>query len=721
MDSRAQCSGVAGVCADTDGGFANDVSAVSGELDSGLTLVRYTRPLVPSNLGESSSRGEAVDKSIPSTPGTETYIVWALGPISPQTGYPNFHSIDYARADGLDVTLDFGRNVVDNCSPLVTIGEGTSAPTPSPPEPFTRPRLTDTVIDAHIGPSGGPRGYTAITGGDISWGIAWYLNGYLIPELVLTRGTTYTFRVNGGNVSTDDSNYHPFYITTSQFGGYFQLSPEERLEEEVLAGVVITERDQDTWGVTGFDVEGLAPICRYETTAATTPDIELSSFEDYAETLDMSCADDTDLMNQAGVITFTPDENTPDTIYYHCVTHFNLGFKIHVINEGEVFTTAPTATPTAPPDFSSFSLLELEGDLQGAKMMFKFNENDERADGKDTITVVYEAPVEGWVGWAVSNNGGFMLGSEAVIGLPDTGVVEKYNLNAQNVAGVSPMPVEKQTLIDASVQQSEDKTTLTFTKILEEEGEIPINLVGDNTFLAAWGINNNLAQHAHRGSFSASGESLTVREQSLWKLHGWLAAIAWSLLSPLAIASSILRQYFPGEGLWFQVHRGLNSMVVAFTLAAFFTAVAAINQETPSGASPKHFDSSLSSGHRTIGLVIFIFACLQAIGGLLRPHAPHAPSSSGGGDSAADAEAGGKPEAAPEEKTVARQLWEIGHKGIGLALLGLCWYQVKLGISTYSDIFKSGDDDSLLAALYAVIATLGAVIVIGYVLKFMSP
>lgn len=51
------------------------------------------------------------------------------------------------------------------------------------------------------------------------WGITWYINGTLIPELVVERGRTYTFMVEGGDNSNDASNYHPFYITDSIAGG----------------------------------------------------------------------------------------------------------------------------------------------------------------------------------------------------------------------------------------------------------------------------------------------------------------------------------------------------------------------------------------------------------------------------------------------------------------------------------------------------------------------
>ena len=55
--------------------------------------------------------------------------------------------------------------------------------------------------------------------GQVGWGIAWYINGTLVPELVLTRGKTYTFIVEGGTDSSNLARFHPFYITSSINGG----------------------------------------------------------------------------------------------------------------------------------------------------------------------------------------------------------------------------------------------------------------------------------------------------------------------------------------------------------------------------------------------------------------------------------------------------------------------------------------------------------------------
>ena len=718
MDQRAQCNGQAGVCADTAGGFTSDIGNVSGEKDDefGLTLVRFTRPLVPTDRTATSSRGESVDKSISTTPGIPTFIVWALGPIN-EVSNPLFHSIDFARrGGGPSVSLEFGRAVQDNCVPLATLG-ATAAPTPVPPPPFPRPLLGDDMVDfvAHIGPSGGPRGYTAITG-QPSWGIAWYINGYLIPRLVLRRGTTYTFRVSGGINPEFDAEYHPFYLTDGMAGGYLQKTPSARAMETVYGGIEITGRDADG-GVTDFISTATGPICAYQTTAATTTEAELGSFDEYFSTLDSSCAEDETLLSQAGVLTFTPDDTTPDLIYYHCVTHFDLGYEIEIIdNDAPQLTQMPTAAPT---QFIDFQINSLPGQLAGSTLRTFVERANPLAGGQDTLTVRLTVPALGWVGFAISETGQ-MIGSIGIVGLPDTGEVKKYSLNAQNTAGVVPMPDSQQTLIDTRIEQDRGRTTLVFTKILVEEDEIPIDAVGQNIFLSAFGSGNTLGFHASREPYTLNLETgelvggVSTRNNSLWAAHGWLMTIAWAVLSPLAIGSSLLRSYFRccKEGLWFQLHRGLNMLVILFTTIAFLIAVAAISQETPAGADAGHFSTGISDGHRTIDLVIFILAFAQALGGMLRPHlqAAATKNSKDEEDQKTEEQAASTP-----KKSKARKVWEIGHRVVGLSLLGLCWYQLQLGIRLYYSIFSLDGVGTALTALWVVIACLVGTISVGLI------
>lgn len=106
----------------------------------------------------------------------------------------------------------------------------------------------DGVFYAQMGPTGGKQGYPAITGkkiarphstndnislkftriGHVGWGISWYINGLLIPEINVIRGKTYTFVVEGGHDPDVPAQYHPFYITDDSVGGYEHKTEEEK-------------------------------------------------------------------------------------------------------------------------------------------------------------------------------------------------------------------------------------------------------------------------------------------------------------------------------------------------------------------------------------------------------------------------------------------------------------------------------------------------------------
>lgn len=64
--------------------------------------------------------------------------------------------------------------------------------------------------------------------GHVGWGISWYINGLLIPEINVVRGRTYTFVVEGGNDPNTPARYHPFYITDDEVGGYEHKTDEEK-------------------------------------------------------------------------------------------------------------------------------------------------------------------------------------------------------------------------------------------------------------------------------------------------------------------------------------------------------------------------------------------------------------------------------------------------------------------------------------------------------------
>jgi hypothetical protein len=52
------------------------------------------------------------------------------------------------------------------------------------------------LVQVRLGPTGGTRGYTAITGEEPPFiELCWWINGKLMPELTVFRGQTYYFKV----------------------------------------------------------------------------------------------------------------------------------------------------------------------------------------------------------------------------------------------------------------------------------------------------------------------------------------------------------------------------------------------------------------------------------------------------------------------------------------------------------------------------------------------
>lgn len=106
-----------------------------------------------------------------------------------------------------------------------------------------------------------------------------------------------------------------------------------------------------------------------------------------------------------------------------------------------------------------------------------------------------------WLAVALSSTGG-MIGSEAIIGLPDEPVgmsnPGKYDLGAYSVSAITIK--DNQSLMDSSILQDDSTTTMTFVKLLEEPDELMFDPLGVNTFLWAHGTSNTLGYHSNNRS-----------------------------------------------------------------------------------------------------------------------------------------------------------------------------------------------------------------------------
>lgn len=73
--------------------------------------------------------------------------------------------------------------------------------------------LGENTFYVKIGPTGGAKGYSKITGLP-SWGTCYYINDLLIPELFVERGQTYRFVVETGESQTNPARYMTFISET---------------------------------------------------------------------------------------------------------------------------------------------------------------------------------------------------------------------------------------------------------------------------------------------------------------------------------------------------------------------------------------------------------------------------------------------------------------------------------------------------------------------------
>ncbi|PIK58725.1 hypothetical protein BSL78_04345 [Apostichopus japonicus] len=148
----------------------------------------------------------------------------------------------------------------------------------------------------------------------VGWGFAWFINGFLIPEIHVKRGCNYTFEVNGGDDETMTGTYHPFYITDVSDGGFLQKTAAERSRETKYSAVA----------------EG--PLCEYQ--GDSNPN-DFENFDDYKATLTKECFS---ASSEPGTLVWQVAEDTPDLVYYQCYQHRFFGWKIHV-------SAAVNATP----------------------------------------------------------------------------------------------------------------------------------------------------------------------------------------------------------------------------------------------------------------------------------------------------------------------------------------------------------------------------------------
>ena len=146
----------------------------------------------------------------------------------------------------------------------------------------------------------------------MGWGIAWYINGLLIPEINVVRGKTYTFVVEGGDDKQFAAGYHPFYITDDPEGGYEHKSEAERRRLQVFAGVKQTRFGGTVPSATGR-------LCEWKEDVKK-PANQFSSFGAYQRSLSLYCQEGNDVSRK--------HIHTWNTMQYHILFIFRSAWNL---------------------------------------------------------------------------------------------------------------------------------------------------------------------------------------------------------------------------------------------------------------------------------------------------------------------------------------------------------------------------------------------------------
>ncbi|KAE9527613.1 hypothetical protein AGLY_012893, partial [Aphis glycines] len=353
---------VSGSCPDSNiqGPDGESVRLLNAAIVNGYSIVTYQRPLKSKD-----------NLDLPILTNKSQPIIWAVGPLNDK------HEVSYHPIFSKEtIKIDFGRLPEWNCpipdtdtksvavhnevttvkssaDIIATSQSSIKEVTPTKkirPRPVPKPAPVeknvawdipaiqcyepdDGVFYAQMGPTGGKHGYSAITG-HVGWGISWYINGLLIPEINVVRGQTYTFVVEGGLDPEIPAKYHPFYITDDPVGGYGYKTAEERNNIRIFAGVSVSKSGE-------VIPTGIGRLCNWTPDPQQPSADEFVSFGAYQRTLSLACDN-----GDPGIVQWTPDADTPDTVYYHCFTHRHLGWKINVLDACD--KEQPNSEPSAP-------------------------------------------------------------------------------------------------------------------------------------------------------------------------------------------------------------------------------------------------------------------------------------------------------------------------------------------------------------------------------------
>ncbi|KAJ4798981.1 hypothetical protein LUZ62_050227 [Rhynchospora pubera] len=300
-------------------------------------------------------------------------------------------------------------------------------------------------------------------------------------------------------------------------------------------------------------------------------------------------------------LTWLPDRNTPDQVYYHSLYEQKMGWRISVVDGGLS-------------DMYNNSVLL---DDQQVTLFWTLSED----------SISFAARGEKKSGYIAIGFGPGMINSYAYVGWVDkngTGRVNTYWIDGKDAMSIHPT-AENLTYVRCSSEGG--IITFEFTRPLNPlcKGRVECkNIIDPTTPLkvvwamgAQWSGEGLTVRNMHSVTSSRLVRVLLLRgsaeaEQDLrpvLAVHGFMMFVAWGFLLPGGVLAARYLKHLKGDG-WFQTHVYLQYSGIAIMMLGLLFAAAEL----------KGF--YLSSVHVKFGVTALVLASLQPLNAYMRPKKP---------------------------------------------------------------------------------------------------
>ncbi|XVE78161.1 hypothetical protein DITRI_Ditri13aG0121800 [Diplodiscus trichospermus] len=233
----------------------------------------------------------------------------------------------------------------------------------------------------------------------------------------------------------------------------------------------------------------------------------------------------------------------------------------------------------------------------------------------------------GWIAWAINPKATGMAGSQSLVAYKNatTGVPVVLTFDISSYSSIVPKDLSFE-VWDKTAESRSDGSLAIFAKI-----KVPADLAAKGTINQVWQVGPGIGEggmlekhdfapanlqskgtlNLKSGQSSSSGGDTRVKKKNI---HGILNAVSWGILFPIgAMIARYVRTFESADPAWFYIHVFCQVSAYAIGVAGWGTGLK-LGSES-SGIT--------YSGHRNIGIALFVIATIQIFALFLRPKKEH--------------------------------------------------------------------------------------------------